>query len=140
MAREEKIVKSDIQAYYEGLERGELVARRCQKCRKLTFPPTGCCEHCGSFQVEWAKLSGKGTLLFATHNIAPACHPRFESIAPYVYGHVRLEEGLIVQAIVTGIAATPEALRKLFERGEVPVLASVMKRDDLAVLAFAEAR
>jgi hypothetical protein len=41
---------------------------------------------------------------------------------------------------VTGIAPTPDALRKVFERGELPVVASVMKRDDLPVLTFAEAR
>jgi len=131
---------SDIRAYYDGLEKGVLMARRCTKCAKITFPPTACCEHCGSFAVEWVALSGKGTLLFATHNIAPACHPRFEKIAPYVYGHVRLEEGVVVQAIVTGVAATPDALRKVFERGEIPVVANVMNMDDLPVLAFAEAR
>lgn len=131
---------SEIKAYYDALAKGELLARRCTSCRKYTFPPTGCCEHCGSFAVEWARLSGRGTLLFATHNIAPACHPRFEKIAPYVYGHVQLEEGVIVQAIVRGVPATPEALREVFERGEVPVVATVMQTDDLPVLAFTERR
>ena len=140
MTAEATVRKSDIQAYYEGLARGEFLARKCRTCQKLTFPPTGCCEHCGSFAVEWATLSGKGTLLFATHNIAPACHPRFEKIAPYVYGHVRLAEGVVVQAIVEGTPATPEGRRALFERGPVPVVATVMKMDDLPVLAFAEAR
>jgi uncharacterized OB-fold protein len=131
---------SDIEAYYEGLEKGTLMARHCTRCGKYTFPPTGCCEHCGSFSVQWSHLSGRGKLLFATHNVAPACHPRFEKIAPYVYGQFRLDEGIIVQAILTGVEATPEALRKLYERGEVPVVAKPMKMDDLPVLAFAEAR
>lgn len=131
---------SEIEAYYDGLSKGDLMARRCTACGKYTFPPTGCCEHCGGFALEWARLSGRGTLLYATHNVAPACHPRFEKLVPYVYGHIRLEEGIVVQAIVTGIPATPEALGEVFSRGEIPVVASVMQTDDLPVLAFAERR
>lgn len=131
-------IVSEIEAYYDGLARGELLARRCTACSKYTFPPTGCCEHCGSFATERALLSGRGTLLYASHNIAPACHPRFEKYAPYVYGQIRLEEGIVVQAMVTGIAATPEALREVFERGEIPVVATVLKTDDLPVLTFQE--
>jgi uncharacterized OB-fold protein len=127
---------SAIRTFYEALSEGRLEARRCRKCGKLTFPPTNCCEHCGSFDVEWTTLSGKGTLLFATHNITPACHPRFESIAPYVYGHIRLDEGVIVQAIVRGIEATPEALEAVYDKGPIPVKAAVMEMPDLPVLVF----
>lgn len=125
-----------IRWFYEGLADRQFRATKCLGCGKYTFPPTGCCEHCGSWGVEGAEVSGEGTLLFATHNITPACHPRFEKIAPYVYGHVRLKEGNIVQAIILGVAATPAALRALFERGPVQVKAEPLKMDDLDVLAF----
>lgn len=128
-----------IQAYYEALAGGVLKARKCAKCGKHTFPPTDCCEYCGSFDVAWTELSGEGQLLFATHNITPACHPRFEAIAPYVYGHIRLKEGVTVQAIIQGVEANAEALRALFERGPVPVRAKIMNMDGLPVLAFREA-
>jgi uncharacterized OB-fold protein len=128
--------ESAITLYYKGLEEGKLKARRCTDCGRYTFPPTGCCSHCGCWSLDWVTLSGKGMLLYATHNITPACHPRFEPIAPYVYGHIRLEEGLIVQAIIQGVKATPEALSQLFLQGETPVRADVLKMDDLPVLAF----
>jgi len=127
---------STIEWYYEGLKEGALRGVKCVACGKLTVPPTGCCEHCGSWEVENEELSGEGTLLFATHNITPACHPRFEKIAPYVYGHVRLKEGNIVQAIILGVKAAPKELRALFERGPVPVKAETLQTDDLPVLAF----
>ena len=41
-----------------------------------------------------------------------------------------------VQAIVLGVEATPEALRKVFEAGPVPAKAEVLKMADLDVLAF----
>ncbi len=122
----------EVQAYCDGLARGELVARRCLTCAKVTFPPAGTCEHCGSFSVEWVRLSGKGTLLFATPD---------ERIAPHAYGHVRLVEGVVVQAIVTETLATPGVLRALSEHGTVPVVATVIRTDDgLPVLAFAPLR
>lgn len=127
---------SAIRRYYEGLAEGMFRAVKCRSCGKFTFPPTGCCEHCGSWEVEEVALSGEATLLFATHNIAPACHPRFETMAPYVYGHLRLKEGPIVQAIILGVAAEPAALRALFERGAVPAKAETLQTDDLPVIAF----
>lgn len=127
---------SAIRRYYEGLAQGVFRATRCRACGRFTFPPTGCCEHCGSWEVEEAALSGAATLLYATHNITPACHPRFEKIAPYVYGHLRLKEGPIVQAIVLGVEARPDALRALFERGPVPAQAETLAMDDLPVIAF----
>lgn len=127
---------SAIRAYYEALADGAFLGAVCKDCGRYTFPPTGCCEHCGSWQVERAPLSGDATLLFATHNISPACHPRFETIAPYVYGHIRLKEGPIVQAIVLGVKATPQDLQRLFERGPVPVKAEMLQMNDLPVLAF----
>jgi uncharacterized OB-fold protein len=127
---------SDAHAYQAGLARGELLGQKCLRCAKLTFPPSGSCDDCGSSAVEWARLSGRGTLLFATR--APACHPHLEGIGDYVYGHIHLYEGVVVQAIVTGAPVTPKVLRALFEHGTIPVVASLMKTGDLPVLAFAE--
>jgi hypothetical protein len=127
---------SAIRWYYEGLKQGVFRAVTCHACKALTFPPTGCCEHCGSWEVEGTELSGDATLLFATHNITPACHPRFEKMAPYVYGHLRLREGPIVQAIILGVEPGAQALQKLFERGPVPAKAQTITTDDLPVLGF----
>ncbi len=125
-----------IEWYYSGLAAGVFRAVKCKACSKHTFPPTGCCEHCGSWDVERTELSGDGTLLFASHNISPACHPRFEKIAPYVYGHIKLKEGVIVQAIVLGVEPTVQALHALFQLGPVPVKAETLPMDDLPVIAY----
>ena len=141
MPAEATVPTSAIQAYCDGLARGELMARKCSRCARLTFPPEDCCEHCGSFEVEWARLSGRGMLLFATLDAAPTCHPRLGSIAPCVYGHIRLDEGVVVQAIVTGVPVSPGVLRALAEHGTIPVAATVQRTDDgLPVLAFAPRR
>lgn len=125
-----------IRWYYEGLEKNSFRAVKCRSCGGYTFPPTGCCEHCASWDVERVELSGNATLLYASHNIFPACHPRFEKMAPYVYGHLRLEEGPFAQAIVLGVQPTPQDLRALFERGPIAVKAEMLRMDDLPVIAF----
>lgn len=127
---------SAIRWYYEGLKQGVFRAVKCNTCSGVTFPPTGCCEHCGSWEVEGMELSGNATLLYATHNISPACHPRFEKIAPYVYGHLQLREGPIVQAIIDGIKPSADALHELFNRGPIPAKAHTMLMNDLPVLSF----
>ena len=127
---------SKVARYYAKLAEGRLVADRCTSCGTLTFPGTGCCEACGSYEQVEVELSGKGTLRFASHNTAPACHPRFTPYAPYVYGHIMLEEGIAAQAIIRGIEGTPEAIRALFEQGPIPVVLDVVKTSDLPVIAF----
>lgn len=139
-AAEATVQGADVEAYQAGLTRGELLAQRCLTCAELTFPPSGGCDHCGSSAVEWARLSGRGTLLFATHDLAPAWHPRLEGVGDYAFGQIRLEEGVVVQAIVTGAPVTPRVLHALFEHGTIPVVATLVKTGDLPLLAFAAVR
>jgi uncharacterized OB-fold protein len=130
------MVESVIKHFYTGLENGVLLAARCAKCSHLTFPPTTACEKCGSFDVSDAKLSGKGTLQFLSHGTAPPPNPRFNDIAPYAYGHIVLEEGVWVQAIVRGVDTDPKTMRQIYDRGPTKVVLDILRTDDLPVMAF----
>lgn len=124
-----------VTQYYDGLAGGILVSHQCTECGTITFPATSCCEKCGSYDYEDRTLSGRGTLLFASHNVA-ACHPRFEPYAPYAYGHVRLDEGVIVQGILQGVDGTAAAIAELYPKLPLPVRAEVLHTADLPVLTF----
>lgn len=125
-----------IKHYYEGLDHGVLIARRCSQCNHLTFPPTTACEKCGSFDQSELKLSGKGTLQFLSHGVAPPPNPRFADLAPYPYGHIVLDEGVVVQAIVRGIGTDPKTMRDIYDRGPTKVVLDVLRTKDLPVMAF----
>jgi uncharacterized protein len=127
---------SVIKSYYDALQDRRILAARCSACEGLTFPPTTMCEHCGSASVEHVELSGRGQLIFVSHNIAPAPNPRFAELAPYTYGHIRLEEGVYVQGIVTNIEPDPVVLADYFEKGPVDVVADIIEVQGLPILAF----
>ena len=69
---------------------------RCRKCGGLHLPPRPLCSHCGSADMEWAELKGKGTLAAFTaiavglSSLAEEGHDRNN---PYCSGIVELEEG-----------------------------------------------
>jgi uncharacterized OB-fold protein len=127
---------STIKRYYDALGEGKLLGRKCDKCGEVTFPPTTACSSCGSFAQTWQELSGRGKLLFVSHGMAPPPNPRFKEIAPYAYGHIQLEEGGYVQAIITGVAIDPDTLKGLFEAGPVEVVPDIQEVLGLKVLAF----
>jgi hypothetical protein len=125
-----------IKTYYDNLAKGKLIGRKCEKCGAIACPPTAACPNCGGFQLAPVELSGRGEVLYVSHSMAPPPNPRFNDIAPYAYGHVKLEEGVFVQGIVTGINIDPESLRKRFEAGPAPVKADILNLGGLPVLAF----
>ncbi len=130
------MAESIIKQYYDALGQGKLLAKKCNKCGTVTFPPTTACQSCGSPDQKWQELSGKGQLHFVSHGMAPPPNPRFSEIAPYAYGHIRLEEGVFVQAIITGVDIDPDTLRTYFEQGLVDVVPDIQEVKGLNVLAF----
>ncbi|WP_098955898.1 Zn-ribbon domain-containing OB-fold protein [Pseudonocardia sp. N23] len=127
---------SIIERHYRGLAGGIMYAHRCTDCYGLTFPMTTCCDDCGSFTYEEVRLAGRGVLLFASHTTAPASHPRFVGLAPYVLSHVLLDEGIATQGVLTGVDPTPDAMEDLYERRDVLVELDVLRTADLPVIAF----
>ncbi len=127
---------SIIKRYYDALGTGKLMGKKCEQCGEVTFPPTTACNACGSYEQDWVELSGKGKLLYVSHGMAPPPNPRFNDLAPYAYGHIRLEEDVYLQAIITGVSIDPETLKGFFEAGPVDVVPDILEVQGLNVLAF----
>ena len=127
---------SIIKQYYDALAEGKLKGKKCKDCGAVTFPPTTACEKCGSTNLDWFELSGKGQLLYISHSMAPPPNPRFNKFAPYAYGHVKLDEGVFVQGMVTNVKIDPDTLRSYFEKGPVEVTADIVEAEGLSILGF----
>ncbi len=128
--------ESIIRGYYEDLGKKKIIGKKCNKCGKITFPPTAICEHCGSRDIEAFELSGEGELLYVSHSMAPPPNPRFNKIAPYAYGHVKLKEGVFVQGIVTGVGIDPASLEEWYHKCPVKVAPDIIDVEGLSILAF----
>ena len=116
----------ETQPFWDGCAAGELRLPRCQKCAAFYFPPRPFCPTCLSSEIDWRKVSGRGTLHTYLINHRPA--RGFEDDAPYAIAVVQLEEGPRMMSNIVGIENTPEhlvldmALQVTFEpRGEVTV-------------------
>ena len=97
------------------LEKDQLPATCCRKCKTLHFPPRADCQHCRSNSLDWVPLEGNCTLVtFTEVHFAP---PQFQAEAPYVLGLAELNESLRVFAPVD-----PKLDRKMLKSGMKLVL------------------
>ncbi|MCC7163194.1 MAG: Zn-ribbon domain-containing OB-fold protein [Anaerolineae bacterium] len=82
-------------------QRYQLVGSVCSKCAAKYFPPRQVCPKCRGTEFEPLRFSGNGELYsFTTLRSAPA---GFESYTPYSVGMVKLDEGPLVEAMLTDV-------------------------------------
>ena len=93
--------------YWEAAKRHELAVQRCEDCGALRHYPQELCPTCLSPAVEWATLSGRGTIYTFVVSHA-AFHPFFEDRLPYVVATIELEEGV---RVLSELDEPPEQVR-----------------------------
>jgi uncharacterized OB-fold protein len=70
----------DTAPFWEACRRGELRIGRCTACGRFRHPPLAGCPACGSRSLEWAKVSGAGTV----YSFTIVRHAVLPELAPYV--------------------------------------------------------
>jgi len=93
-----------VQTYYEALEEGKILGRKCPKCGNVEFPPVYACNACGCYETEWYEISGKAKLHSIVLPAALSSKPEYKALGKYAYGEVELEEGTKLNAVVRGIS------------------------------------
>src|SRR5947207_132188 len=48
--------------FWDAANRQELVIQRCRTCDEMQHPPERACLHCESTDLEWERISGRGTV------------------------------------------------------------------------------
>ncbi|KAA0232250.1 MAG: hypothetical protein EDR02_18175, partial [Actinobacteria bacterium] len=81
--------------FYAFTKKGELRFQRCTDCGMWRHVPREMCAECGSFNWEWARSSGRGTL-FSWTTVERALHPGFATETPYSPVVIEMEEGVRV--------------------------------------------
>ncbi len=103
------LLKGHAAEYYGWCRQHQLRFQRCAHCQTWRHPPRPLCNHCHSFDVEWAAVSGTG-VLHAWTVVVASMEPGLAKDAPYVPAIVALDEGPRVASWITGVA--PEQLRE----------------------------
>jgi len=79
--------------YWRGVERGELLIKRCAGCGRHHHPRRMLCYDCGSDDMQWVRSQGPGEIYtYSTVYRAPT--EALQAEAPYTVGIVRLPEGV----------------------------------------------
>ncbi|MBE0527066.1 MAG: Zn-ribbon domain-containing OB-fold protein [Candidatus Thorarchaeota archaeon] len=92
--------KPSVEQYLQNIQEGQFKAYKCVDCGMVIAPPSGSCYGCGSSNMDWTTVSGKGKLVaFTVIHIAP---DEFAEEAPYYIAIIELTEGTRVSARLLG--------------------------------------
>ncbi len=111
------LLDDDSAPHWEAASRGELRIQRCTACRGWRFPPRPRCPRCGSDAVEWARVSGRGTVYSFVVAHAPVL-PSFAARVPFAVALVELDEDPQLR-VVGNLPGVPLAELQIGMRVEV---------------------
>ncbi len=77
--------------FWESAKRHELVVQRCNACQTFQWGPEWVCHNCHSFDVGWAKVSGRGRIYSWERPWHPV-HPALAGAGPYLVVLVELPD------------------------------------------------
>ncbi|MCD8097101.1 MAG: phosphopantetheine-binding protein [Lachnospiraceae bacterium] len=101
----EKLVKT----YYDKLEEGKVMGRKCPVCGNVERPPVYACNACGSYETEWYEMSGKGSIVELYMTTAMSAKAAYKPYEPYAYAWVKAEEGPERNVMIRNITKQNEA-------------------------------
>ena len=78
--------------FWKAASEGRLELPRCNACDRVHYYPRAICPHCGSEDLSWEQLSGRGTIYSWTVSRRPP-GAGFKALVPYVVALIDLEEG-----------------------------------------------
>jgi uncharacterized OB-fold protein len=123
------------QKFYEGLEEGKFLGRKCAKCGAVEFPPVYACNSCGNVDTKWVEISGKAVLKSIVMPAALSSKPEYNALGPIAYGEIQIEEGAAFNAVVKGI--NKKKRKELLDKLPIPVHAEIFQRDGYKTVVFA---
>ena len=125
---EKKDLKRILRTYYESLEVGKILGRKCMACSHIEFPPYLACNACGHLDTEWCEIPGKGVL---TQIMFPS--PVFankalkEEVGEYCVGAVKPENSDEMNTCIIGVS--PDRVDELRNKIPVPVKPIIVQAD-----------
>lgn len=89
------VLEGHTKDFYAWCKKHELRFQQCTGCGTWRHVPRELCAECGSWDWEWMRSSGRGTVFTWTVAERPL-HPAFAAHTPYTPVVIALEEGVRV--------------------------------------------
>lgn len=119
----EKVVKT----FYDGLEEGKILGRKCPECGHVEFPPVYACNQCGSYETDWYEIDGSAVVKTLVLPAPLSSKPEYKKLGKYAYGEVELKEGTTLNAVIRGVSRKNKA--KLAAQLSLPCHAAIFQRE-----------
>lgn len=120
-----------VNKFYDYLEEGKIMGRKCPACGAVEFPPVYACNACGNLETEWYEITGNAVLHSIVLPAALSSKPEYDNLGKrnFAYGDVELEEGTHVNGVVRGI--NKKKRQEILENNKlpVPVKAAIFQRE-----------
>ena len=98
----------ETRPYWDACKRHELHLPFCTRCNEFFFYPRAFCPRCFSWEIEWRRASGRGTVYTFSIQYRPQA-PGFQP--PYITAIVQLEEGPRMLTNLVDVEPDPEKVR-----------------------------
>ena len=116
-----------VATFYENLEEGKILGRKCPVCGNVEFHPVYACNKCGNYETEWVEISGKAKMLSIVLPAALSSKPEYKKLGKFAYGELELEEGSRFNGVVRGISKKNR--KELSEKLPLNIHASIFERE-----------
>ena len=116
-----------VQTFYDSLEEGKILGRKCPVCGNVEFPPVYACNACGNYETEWVEISGKAKMHSIVLPAVLSSKPEYKRLGKFAYGEVELEEGSRFNAVVRGISKKNR--QELSAKLPLNIHAAIFERD-----------
>lgn len=127
----ERVVKT----YYDTMEEGKVLGRKCPVCGNVEWPPVYACNACGSYVTKWYEMSGRGEMVELYMPTSLSSKPAYKDLEPYGYGWIRTEEGPERNVMVLNV--TKQNSEWIRSHLPYPVHMQIVQRDGYKTCIFA---
>lgn len=132
MKKYEPIVKT----FYDSLEEGKILGRKCTACGHVEFPPYLACNTCGNLDTEWVEMSGKAVATQVIIQPMVFADAGFEARhgKNYCLCSVKPEESDELNAVLMGVG--PDRVEELQAKLPVPVKPVIVQEDGYKIVCW----
>lgn len=123
-----------VEKFYQGLEEGKILGRKCCSCGAVEFPPVYACNECGCWDMEWVQIDGEAKMHSIVLPAALSSKPEYKALGKYAYGEIELKEGSRFNGVVRGITKKNRA--ELTAKLPIKVKAAIYQRDGYKTVVF----